>query len=134
MAARIFIKMTDRDFRAIAEELTRFAEKAHLCADAISSEGRFHETDGMKNTIDGLDSLAVVLQGVIGKFAVPLADLHEIRASIEGARLERDARKKEIEAKSISDLADIRKEPKKTTQSNRNARSLPRKPKKRPHS
>lgn len=102
MAARTFIDMTSTDFKDLALELARLSDAAKECAVIISTKNADYRTDGMKNGVDGLESLAKVCAGILGVYNCETPKLESIRTKLSA---EKDAKadlsqvKKDISAK-----------------------------------
>ena len=84
MAARIWTTTNSVEISELAEELARLAETARRAAEELGEEE--HGTDGWCNSLDGLDSLAKMLGGIVGQFRAPPAKLLTIRAKISAWR------------------------------------------------
>lgn len=102
MAGRLFTTLSEEDFRELATELRRFADQAEKCGEELKSQDKTYETDGMNNVILGLDSLAKVMQGILGHFNVSQLNSDRLRKAIEAARIQRASKKNTAQDSVIS--------------------------------
>jgi hypothetical protein len=86
MAARTFIDMTSTDFKELASELARLSDAAKECAVIIASKNTDYRTDGMKNAVDGLESLAKVCAGILGVYNCEMPKLESIRGKLSAEK------------------------------------------------
>lgn len=82
MAARIHLDITEKDLSQLATELRRLADFAQLGSKLLAENKDTLHTDGMKNVIDGLDSIARVMQKIHGKYKVPMPGFNDLRVRI----------------------------------------------------